>query len=695
MSHSQFHCTTRVHLDMHGLIFETSICYWQDQPGSRAPGHRPTDPPRAPPAPTRSADEAEAAATPAAGPTPLGGEERRAPHPGGPAGLPPTGKERRPLRSFRRRAPGSPARARRRARRGAATAGAHPPSEAGGDAPGTAPAAAIAAGAADVLEENATSRRARAPDRGTQTRGGALRGERGTRPRERRTALAGRAPRRPLAFPLGLSRIGCHPRRLAARGRHPPGPGTRPAPAPRATLTDPCGSRGRSAVTQPPSDGKAPSLGAENGANAADDTTGRAPYAAANAAALAPSEAAPRLRREATRTRDRPCLNTGHRRGSPGTGERGRAGPPGALADATRMASSIAKQNEPTASRANARQLLLAPTRTSALPRDDPTGKPLRRARGTPRRAPDGRCGSGSPEAPPPRPYEPAPCPSPLAWQASGTGRSRRGRPRTDPPAGPSPRPDAGARFSPFSASRTQETRSSLFPSHSLSRLPAGCGGRRGGAADERLEANARQNPRPKRRHASLSRAPAPKAAPARSPPLPEQSTRSLLQTNTKVTLLQTLQEPFEPTTARLPRAPDSYHDVTGGTEKQRLLRHLPSRRRDYWSTDRPTTRRQFPSEPGLTWPPLQRHARQRPPGDAQETGRPGGRRPPRVDLASAAPRGGRDLPAGTERRPSASGIAIPDGGICARVLGLTGGEPLAVQQDTQTSEWPSANGKR
>ena len=355
MSHSQFHCTTRVHLDMHGLIFETSICYWQDQPGSRAPGHRPTDPPRAPPAPTRSADEAEAAATPAAGPTPLGGEERRAPHPGGPAGLPPTGKERRPLRSFRRRAPGSPARARRRARRGAATAGAHPPSEAGGDAPGTAPAAAIAAGAADVLEENATSRRARAPDRGTQTRGGALRGERGTRPRERRTALAGRAPRRPLAFPLGLSRIGCHPRRLAARGRHPPGPGTRPAPAPRATLTDPCGSRGRSAVTQPPSDGKAPSLGAENGASAADDTTGRAPYAAANAAALAPSEAAPRLRREATRTRDRPCLNTGHRRGSPGTGERGRAGPPGALADATRMASSIAKQNEPTASRANAR----------------------------------------------------------------------------------------------------------------------------------------------------------------------------------------------------------------------------------------------------------------------------------------------------------------------------------------------------
>lgn len=27
----------RVHLDLHGLIFETSICYWQDQPGSLSP----------------------------------------------------------------------------------------------------------------------------------------------------------------------------------------------------------------------------------------------------------------------------------------------------------------------------------------------------------------------------------------------------------------------------------------------------------------------------------------------------------------------------------------------------------------------------------------------------------------------------------------------------------------------------------
>ena len=43
MSLSQFHCTSRLYLDMHGLIFETSICYWQDQPGrySRFPAARP------------------------------------------------------------------------------------------------------------------------------------------------------------------------------------------------------------------------------------------------------------------------------------------------------------------------------------------------------------------------------------------------------------------------------------------------------------------------------------------------------------------------------------------------------------------------------------------------------------------------------------------------------------------------------
>ena len=33
MSHSQFHSIKRLYLDMHGLIFETSVCYWQNQPG--------------------------------------------------------------------------------------------------------------------------------------------------------------------------------------------------------------------------------------------------------------------------------------------------------------------------------------------------------------------------------------------------------------------------------------------------------------------------------------------------------------------------------------------------------------------------------------------------------------------------------------------------------------------------------------
>ncbi len=59
MSHSQFHCTVRVHLDLHGLIFETSICYWQDQPGSaaaRKPGGGPAGPAPWGPAPADALD---------------------------------------------------------------------------------------------------------------------------------------------------------------------------------------------------------------------------------------------------------------------------------------------------------------------------------------------------------------------------------------------------------------------------------------------------------------------------------------------------------------------------------------------------------------------------------------------------------------------------------------------------------------
>ena len=35
MSCSRFHFTFSSYGDVHGLVFETSICYWQDQPDSR------------------------------------------------------------------------------------------------------------------------------------------------------------------------------------------------------------------------------------------------------------------------------------------------------------------------------------------------------------------------------------------------------------------------------------------------------------------------------------------------------------------------------------------------------------------------------------------------------------------------------------------------------------------------------------
>lgn len=33
-SHSQFRPKNNLYLDLHGLVFETSIYHWQDQPGS-------------------------------------------------------------------------------------------------------------------------------------------------------------------------------------------------------------------------------------------------------------------------------------------------------------------------------------------------------------------------------------------------------------------------------------------------------------------------------------------------------------------------------------------------------------------------------------------------------------------------------------------------------------------------------------
>ena len=92
MSHSQFHCTSRAYLDMHGLIFETSICYWQDQPGRSAVSQRQPAPPRRgaaqglPVGRTCQARGAHAAAAAAAATTPRsagarrGGEREDAPH---------------------------------------------------------------------------------------------------------------------------------------------------------------------------------------------------------------------------------------------------------------------------------------------------------------------------------------------------------------------------------------------------------------------------------------------------------------------------------------------------------------------------------------------------------------------------------------------------------------------------------------
>lgn len=83
MSHSQFHCTSRAYLDMHGLIFETSICYWQDQPGRSAVSQRQPAPPRRgaaqglPVGRTCQARGAHAAAAAAAATTPRSAGARR------------------------------------------------------------------------------------------------------------------------------------------------------------------------------------------------------------------------------------------------------------------------------------------------------------------------------------------------------------------------------------------------------------------------------------------------------------------------------------------------------------------------------------------------------------------------------------------------------------------------------------------
>ena len=161
MSHSQFHCTARVYLDMHGLSFETSICYWQDQPGSRHPSgaarRRGGGPPArralpTPPAATRRGADAAATGGPPAEPPRPGGRggawagkapRARGPRQGSPRA--PTARPRRPAlpapprarsrdrcaasvrRPFRRLAFASPSRGHAARATGRGSAGADPP----------------------------------------------------------------------------------------------------------------------------------------------------------------------------------------------------------------------------------------------------------------------------------------------------------------------------------------------------------------------------------------------------------------------------------------------------------------------------------------------------------------------------------------------------------------------------------------
>lgn len=197
MSHSQFHCTARVYLDMHGLIFETSICYWQDQPGSRAAGRRPAGPARRRPlslgslrlrlsrlASVRLGRTARPSVSPSllpflAGSTAAaaGANDRRSLSRS--AGRAALGGEARPLPGAA--PPTSPARGRSGGRCAAAFGGAlRAPPAGAGRALGARPGLTRPPGPADertgnnetpprkadVLEENATSRRARPSARG-------------------------------------------------------------------------------------------------------------------------------------------------------------------------------------------------------------------------------------------------------------------------------------------------------------------------------------------------------------------------------------------------------------------------------------------------------------------------------------------------------------------------------------------------
>lgn len=361
---------------MHGLIFETSICYWQDQPGSRAKGRRPDapDPPTtaqpfslSPSGPTRSARGARLRRL-APNVLPFAGRRRR------PTGRTPLGGEGGPPRRSHARSRGrtgggrgAPAPRRR-------TRAPPPRGEGAGAAAQLASSRAFSPAARSGLTprepgaRHGTARR----HRPGLTRPPGPAGERETEPRRPRLADAleekatsRRTPpqhRRPFPEAARSAAGGNVGRKPHARGpRRPEGRrgGRRTPPAlnflaPR--LASPNG-RFPSFDTPPPCCSRPALAGSRTGVGAGASLTTHwvllrlAGPLGRHTAGLGRASSRPLSERAGERLTSRTTGSEPERRPPvpehrtpqrlPRDGERRGAGPPGALTDATRMASSI------------------------------------------------------------------------------------------------------------------------------------------------------------------------------------------------------------------------------------------------------------------------------------------------------------------------------------------------------------------
>ena len=382
MSHSQFHCTVRVYLDMHGLIFETSICYWQDQPGSRAKGRRPDapDPPTtaqpfslSPSGPTRSARGARLRRL-APNVLPFAGRRRR------PTGRTPLGGEGGPPRRSHARSRGRADRRReRRARSPKADPRASPTRGRSGRRCAARVVARLFAGGALRAHAAGAGRAARhgtaAPAGADPPSGTGGRAGNGTPPPETGGRARGEGDLEADAAPTPetLSRGGTRSaaggnvgRKPHARGpRRPEGRrgGRRTPPAlnflaPR--LASPNG-RFPSFDTPPPCCSRPALAGSRTGVGAGASLTTHwvllrlAGPLGRHTAGLGRASSRPLSERAGERLTSRTTGSEPERRPPvpehrtpqrlPRDGERRSAGPPGALTDATRMASSIDGRN--------------------------------------------------------------------------------------------------------------------------------------------------------------------------------------------------------------------------------------------------------------------------------------------------------------------------------------------------------------